>query len=67
MVHLGVRKGFINIRGYDGLREIWKEGLILQMEEIWLVSGENILEIRKVLWTLRVVWRNLGRILRIWK
>ena len=49
MSHLRVRREFIDIRGYDGLRGIWKEGLILQMEGIWLVSRENILEIRKVM------------------
>ena len=67
MVHLGIRKGFIGVRGYNGLKGIWKGGLILWMKGIWLVSGKDVLEIEKALRTLRVVWRNLRRILQIWK
>ena len=67
MVHLEIRKGIIDVRGYDDIRRIWKGGLIFWMKGSWLVGGEDHLEIEKVLLNLRVVRWILRRILRIWK
>ena len=58
MVHLEIRKGIIDVGGYDSMRGLWKGGLILWMKGSSLVGGEDILKFRKVLWNLRVVWWN---------
>lgn len=55
MVYLRIGQRIVDVRGYDNMRRIWMGDLILRIRIGWVVGREEVLEIKNILWNLRVV------------